>query len=570
MLRDTLPSLPAGLRPSDILLAAVAGLAGLTGSFAVAGVTPGFVAAPIANTMAVILPGEIITFAILVLGDLGQQLNVLSAAGLAAAGLAGLALLADQIGAELDVPGAGAVVGGVLGTLASVGLVGVGLPSLATGAGVAAVLLGGDLGGRAADTTDATDTGRRRVLGGLPGLVGVGAAATVAARSGGGGSTEPAEPDALAGGRDANGGGGSAATKTHTPTETTRTPAPGTGAAGTAAGGAGGGESGDADAGSDAGESAETATPTATPTPTSEITRLLNEADRKTLDVDGIEPLVSQKHYVVDTAGVDPDLSANEWSLSLTGQVDETVTFSYEDLTSMAVDHRFVTLRCVGEGRNGKKMDTALWTGVPVDDVLAEVDPDGDCDCVMLRSTDGFYEEIELDEIRGGLLAYGMNGEVLPRRHGYPVRILVPGHWGEVNVKWIDEIEFMNTEKPGYWEKRNWQGTGPVNTVAKLKTVNRPGDGRIQVGGHAYAGTRGISRVEVSTDGGDSWTDARLSEQLPGDDVWRQWEYTYDSPGVEHEVVIRATDQNGNLQTKERTGPFPSGATGWVSKTVAP
>ena len=89
------------------------------------------------------------------------------------------------------------------------------------------------------------------------------------------------------------------------------------------------------------------------------------------------------------------------------------------------------------------------------------------------------------------------------------------------------------------------------------------------VGGHADAGTRGIERVEVSTDGGTSWTDATLSESLASTDVWRQWEHTYEASG-RHEVVVRAIDGEGNLQPEDRKQAFPSGATGWVRRTVEP
>jgi hypothetical protein len=233
---------------------------------------------------------------------------------------------------------------------------------------------------------------------------------------------------------------------------------------------------------------------------------------------------------------------------------------------------------------NGKKMDTALWTGVPIMDLLesAGIDAGDDC-CVMLRAADDFFEEFPLSALENGFLAFEMNGEPLPRGHGYPVRALIPGHWGEINVKWLTEIEVLAEEAKGYWERRGWHGTGPVNTVAKLHAVNRLGDGEsggteMQVGGHAYAGTRGIQSVEVSTDGGESWDEATLSEPLPADtveqtqsaeDAWRQWEYSYESDSP-HEVVVRATDGEGDLQPSERSDSFPSGPTGWVSKQVKP
>jgi DMSO/TMAO reductase YedYZ molybdopterin-dependent catalytic subunit len=298
-----------------------------------------------------------------------------------------------------------------------------------------------------------------------------------------------------------------------------------------------------------------------------EADSLLREASEKSLGVDGLEPLVSESFYTVDVASVDPTPDLDSWELTVTGDVEQEVSYSYEDLTAMDAENRFESLRCVGEGLNGKKLDTALWQGVPITDL---VDPAGVPDncCVMLRAADGFYEEFPLDALADGFLAFGMNGDVLPRGHGYPARALIPGHWGEINVKWITEIEILEMEQEGYWEKRGWHGTGPVNTVAKLHVTNDLDDGRKQVAGHAYAGTRGIQTVEVSTDGGDTWAEARLSDPLPGDDVWRQWAYEYDSPGESHEVVVRATDGTGTVQPSERQDAFPSGPTGWVSKTV--
>ena len=146
-------------------------------------------------------------------------------------------------------------------------------------------------------------------------------------------------------------------------------------------------------------------------------------------------------------------------------------------------------------------------------------------------------------------------------------------------MKWIDEIEILDGPEKGYWEKRGWHGTGPVNTVAKLHAVDRS-EGTIRVAGHAYAGTRGVRRVEVSTDGGESWAEATLSDRLPAGtdapkadharEAWRQWTHTYDAPGEEHAVVVRAVDGTGTLQPRSEEDTYPSGATGWVSKTIAP
>ncbi|GGK74683.1 sulfite oxidase [Haloarcula sebkhae] len=304
-----------------------------------------------------------------------------------------------------------------------------------------------------------------------------------------------------------------------------------------------------------------------------DVEEKLAVATDSSLQLDDMDPLVSESFYEVDINSIDPELSADDWSLSITGAVEEEVTLDYEDLQQMDAENRFVTLRCVGESLNGHKMDTALWTGVSVDSLLEEAGVQSGCECVMLRADDDYYEEFPIDALRGGMLAYGMNGKILPRGHGYPVRALVPGHWGEVNVKWLSEIEVLDEEADGYWEKRGWQGTGPVNPVAKLHHESMLSDGRRRIGGHAYAGLRGVQRVEVSTDGGETWADATLSDQLPAadgdgpaEDAWRQWEYTYDPPSDGHTVVVRMVDQRGEVQPEDETDSYPSGASGWVSK----
>ena len=298
-----------------------------------------------------------------------------------------------------------------------------------------------------------------------------------------------------------------------------------------------------------------------------EVRQLLTQAKAQSFEIDGLEPLVSTDFYEVDIGNVNPAVDREEWTLSITGAVEEEGEYDFADIEAMPLEDRFVTLRCVGDQLNGRQMDTALWSGVPVRSLLEAAGPEGNY--VVLHGADGYYNEFPIEALWPGLLAYRMNGRSLPRAHGAPLRALVPGHWGEINVKWLTEIEVRTEETMGYWEHRGWHGTGPVHTVAKLWQVDHLGSGRFEVAGHAYAGTRGIGAVEVSTDGGDTWADAELSEPLPGDDVWRQWRYEYGAAG-EHEVIVRARDGNGSLQIPEKDGPKPDGATGWVSKTVRP
>jgi DMSO/TMAO reductase YedYZ molybdopterin-dependent catalytic subunit len=486
---------------SSVLVSAAAGLAALAGSYAVAGFTPAFITAPVASVLTDQMPAEVVRFAILVLGDLGEQLTLASALAsswllLAAGAFLGI-VSAQRANVDLLAPVNGAAATGGF----AFAVTGAARASFVTGL-AAGLVLSIAVGISAYDTRSGVSTSRRRVLGAVATGTGMALAGYVAGSQR---QTSVAETGSL-----------------------------------------------EVDA-----------------VVQSEAEDLLGRASATAFDVEGIEPLVSEDFYNVDISSVDPDLDADDWELTVTGAVEDEQTYSYDDLTERSAENRFVSLRCVGEGLNGYKMDNALWQGIPIMDLVAPAGPDEGC-CVMLHAADGFYEEFPLAALQDGFLAFGMNGDVLPRGHGYPARALIPGHWGEINVKWLTEIEVLEAEAEGYWEERGWHGTGPVNTVAKLHAVNDLDDGRKQVAGHAYAGTRGIQRVEVSTDGGDTWTEARLTDPLPGADVWRQWAHEYDPPADSHEVVVRATDGTGTLQPEDESSAYPSGATGWVSKTVSP
>ncbi|WP_430506541.1 molybdopterin-dependent oxidoreductase [Haloparvum sp. PAK95] len=323
------------------------------------------------------------------------------------------------------------------------------------------------------------------------------------------------------------------------------------------------------------------------------VEAMLQAADERSIDVPGLEPLVSEDFYQVDINTSTPVVDREEWSLTIEGDASP-LTIDYEELRAREAQHRFVTLRCVSDELNGYTMDTALWTGVPIDDLLEEADAPESC-CVFLEAEDGYYQAFPREALANGFLAWGMNGKVLPRGHGHPARALIPGHWGEINVKWLSRIEIREEPATGYWEERGWAGTGPVETIAKLHSIETSDDGTVVVGGHAYAGVRGIDRVELSRDGGETWAEATLSDRLPGsvpavdgdgdgnsdgnsdgdaspiesvaEDAWRMWcfEYQADSP---HEVTVRAIEPDGTVQPKEETDSFPSGATGWVTRSV--
>jgi hypothetical protein len=164
------------------------------------------------------------------------------------------------------------------------------------------------------------------------------------------------------------------------------------------------------------------------------------------------------------------------------------------------------------------------------------------------------------------LVAYEMNGEPLPREHGYPARLLVPGRYGMKNPKWLAAIRPMRGDYLGWYEQRNWNKDGIVKTMARIDV---PADGAVlapgpqRVAGIAYAGDRGVQLVEVSYDGGLSWLGTVLLEPAPGKDAIVRWQSTFTLLADDSlKIVVRATDGEGTLQPAQFTLPQPDGASG--------
>ncbi|QIN78381.1 molybdopterin-dependent oxidoreductase [Rubrobacter marinus] len=294
------------------------------------------------------------------------------------------------------------------------------------------------------------------------------------------------------------------------------------------------------------------------------------------IEVPGMPPLITpaEDFYVIDTALSSPRINRERWTLNVRGAVENPVEFSYNDLMSLPVIEAYITLACVSNEVGGGLVSNAKWTGVPLSEVLREagVAPDRlnrANEQLVGRSVDGWtngFRTRTAFEREEALVAFAMNDDELPLKHGYPVRLVVPGLYGYVSAtKWLTEIELTDRGYDAYWIQRGWSKQGPVKTQSRIDTVE-PGAtvqaGRVPIGGVAWAPTRGIERVEVSTDGGETWNDARLAAQLDVD-AWRQYVYEWEAEPGEYVLKVRATDGEGETQTAEEAAPIPSGATGY-------
>ena len=172
------------------------------------------------------------------------------------------------------------------------------------------------------------------------------------------------------------------------------------------------------------------------------------------------------------------------------------------------------------------------------------------------------------------LLAYSMNGQTLPVKHGYPLRGVIPGLYGMMSAKWVKRVSVISSTYDGYWQTRGWTNNAaiytetfiviPGNAAASLAQNG----GSIIVAGYAFAGDRGVSKVEVSFDNGSTWQVAELKAPL-SDLTWALWAYEWKPSGPgEYKVIARATDGEGGTQTSAVADSFPNGATGYATTTV--
>ena len=291
------------------------------------------------------------------------------------------------------------------------------------------------------------------------------------------------------------------------------------------------------------------------------------------LAVDGITPLVipNDAFYRIDTALVTPSVDLAEWRLRVFGMVDREVTLSMDDLLELPLIERYVTIACVSNEVGGDLVGNAKWTGVRLTDALELAGVQQGATQIVPRSVDGWTAGFPTSWVtdpanpRDALIAVRMNDVPLPADHGFPARLVVPGLYGYVSAtKWLKELELTTLEAfDAYWVPRGWAKEAPILTQSRIDVPRHRSEvpaGTLAVAGVAWAPDRGITRVEVSVDGG-AWATATLATAL-GPQTWVQWQWAWPATPGEHEIRVRATDGTGDVQTDERTRPDPDGARG--------
>ena len=318
-------------------------------------------------------------------------------------------------------------------------------------------------------------------------------------------------------------------------------------------------------------------------------------------------------HYLLTHYDI-PDPDVETWRLEVGGLVERPLSLSLEELRARGAIEVAVTMECAGNGRAFvephvvsqpwllEAVGTARWRGVPVAAILADAGVRAEAVEAVFTGLDrgvegeeeqAYERSLPVGALLDGeaLLAYEVNGVPLPPQHGFPLRLVVPGWYGMTSVKWLSRISLVAEPFDGYQMRHSYrvrheedeQGA-QITTIAPRSLMVPPGipefltrsrlvsaGGPCEVVGRAWSGGAEITGVDVSTDGGATWSPAELGPAALGPFAWRSWSYGWDAAPGEHELCCRARDAAGNEQPLEppwNVGGYVNNAVQRVAVTV--
>ena len=293
-------------------------------------------------------------------------------------------------------------------------------------------------------------------------------------------------------------------------------------------------------------------------------------------------------HYLLVHFDI-PEVDVRNWHLKIGGLVSKPMRLTLDDIKALPAVTHAVTMECAGNGRARlfprpisqpwllEAIGTAEWTGAPLRGILEEAGVAEQAEEIVFTGLDQgvqgdeahFYqrslstEEAAREDV---LLAYHMNGEPLQPQHGFPLRLIVPGWYGMASVKWLDRLEAIGEPFEGYQVARAYRYADnaddpgePVSLIRVRALMIPPGipdfmtrdrlleAGPVALTGRAWAGRLGVSRVEVSADGGSTWHETQLEDQV-APYAWRGWSFQWVATSGKYTLCVRATDTEGSVQ----------------------
>src|SRR5262249_1671282 len=278
--------------------------------------------------------------------------------------------------------------------------------------------------------------------------------------------------------------------------------------------------------------------------------------------------------FYVTSSRSEPAVDVDQWSFVVDGLVEQPLRFRYDEIRQLESYETYLTLECISNPVGGSSIGNAHWRGTRLRPLLERARIRPQAVYAVLYGADAYTTGHPVEQIRGqaNFLAYEMNGERLNRVHGFPLRLFIPGKYGMKMPKWLTRIEFVDKEYLGYWEHQGWSNASDRQTRAVIddpRDAARISGTSFVITGYALADAAGVSRVEVSTDGGQTWRPADIFSNPIPSQVWAFWKYVWvNRPKGKYTIQVRATDGRGRVQTAEHSREWPAGATGYHTLTV--
>ena len=279
----------------------------------------------------------------------------------------------------------------------------------------------------------------------------------------------------------------------------------------------------------------------------------------------------NEEFYILQI-GEPVKIEAANWRLMISGLVkNHILPLQLKDIKAMESVKTMRTLKCIGDPLGTEQMGNAKWKGTRLRDLLKKTGVKDNAKVVVFWCADGYHTAIPLEDAmhENTLLAYEMNGKPLPTDHGFPVRLLNPGHYGTKNPKWIVNIQLAEKHE-SYWEKQGWD---PVANVKLATVIGTPSAEEEIIAGSTYivsgaafdAGHHGgIKKVEVSIDYGETWQEAEIwAKDTPL--AWVLWKWKWQVPKKKGpiEIYARATTNSGVTQDEIEIKVQPVNAIGY-------
>ncbi len=281
----------------------------------------------------------------------------------------------------------------------------------------------------------------------------------------------------------------------------------------------------------------------------------------------------NDRFYVLNDSPTVPSADLRLWGMQVAGLVERTLTLTWNDVMARPQIEVMRTLQCISNPPGGGLIGNAVWQGISLRDLLNEAGLRPEARFVTFEAQDEYYTTVPLERAMDewALLVHRMNGEPLPQVHGFPLRVLLVGVYGQKQPKWISRIFVSDQDELGPWEKKGWSNVAAIKVSSRIEA---PEDNaqlklgqRTLIAGMAFSGPAGIRRVEISTDRGGSWLETTLvPAPAPFEKTaWTGW-YTWWTPAQPGRYLLqaRATDGDGNQQGSEQgqgilAGVFPNG-----------